>query len=73
MLAILDQEWNAAIEAAAKDCERMALALRSANGESEAWVWPAADSMIEEAGHIRRLKRTGHKPNPNFIITSAVK
>jgi hypothetical protein len=57
-LAILDIEWNTAIEAAAKDCERMALAMRSANGESEAWVWPAADSMIEEAKHIRKLKRT---------------
>lgn len=58
-LAILDLEWNAAIEAAAKDCERMALTLRSANGESEAWAWPAAKVFIEEAEHIRRLKRKG--------------
>ena len=57
-LAILDQEWNAAIEAAALDCERQALALRSMNGESEAWVWPAANSMDEEAKHIRSLKRS---------------
>ena len=58
MLAILDQEWNEAIEVAAKEVERHALALRSANGESEAWVWPAANSAIELAARVRRLKRS---------------
>ena len=58
VLAILDQEWNKAIEIAAKEVERHALALRSANGESEAWVWPAANSAIELAARVRRLKRS---------------
>ena len=60
MLAILDQEWNDGIETAAKEVERHALALRSANGESEAWVWPAATAAIaiELAARVRRLKRT---------------
>ena len=58
MLAILDQEWNDGIETAAKEVERHALALRSANGESEAWVWHAATAAIELAARVRRLKRT---------------
>ena len=57
MLAILDHEYNAAIEAAAKAVEAHALALRSMNGESEAWVWPAATSAIGLAARVRRLKR----------------
>lgn len=56
-LSILDKVWNDAIEAAAQDCERMALALRSADGDGDGWVWPAAERMSEEAEHIRRLKR----------------
>jgi hypothetical protein len=58
VLAILDQEWNEAIEKAAAECARHALALRSMNGESEAWVWPAATSVIQLSERIRRLKRT---------------
>lgn len=53
----INRVWNAALEAAAMDCERMALALRSANGDGDSWVWPAAQRMSEEAEHIRRLKR----------------
>lgn len=64
-LSILDQEWNAAIEAAALDCEHQALALRSMNGDGGEWVWPAANSMDEEAKSIRALKRAapiaGHR------------
>lgn len=55
MLSILDQEWNSAIEAAAKEIEGHALALRSMNGESEAWVWPAANSADELAKRVRRV------------------
>ncbi len=57
MLSMLDKTWNEAIESAALDCERHALALRSANGESEAWVWPAANATDELAQSIRKLKR----------------
>jgi len=56
-LSILDKEWNEAIEKFAKEVEAHALALRSMNGESEAWVWPAARSMDELVKRIRGLKR----------------
>jgi len=57
MLSILDREWNEAIEAAAKECDGHAKALRSMNGESEAWVWPAANSSEQLAKRVRGLKR----------------
>lgn len=59
-LAILDTEWNEAIERAAVEVEKHALALRSMNGESEAWVWPAANHAIQLAERVRGLKRVNH-------------
>lgn len=55
--SLLDKTWNDAIEAAATDCEGEALALRSMNGESESWVWDAANRFHIQAARIRRLKR----------------
>src|ERR1035437_5606590 len=61
MLAILDHEWNAAMEEAAKEVERHVLALRSANGDSPEWVWNAATSAVALAARVRRLKRVEKK------------
>lgn len=54
---LLDVTWNDAIEAAAKDCEREAYALRAMGADEDSWTWPTADRMDRQAASIRRLKR----------------
>lgn len=59
-LPLLDKTWNAAIEAAAQDCEREALGHRSANsgGDGTEPGWRYADILDQAAGNIRKLART---------------
>lgn len=56
-LSIIDIEWNKALDAAIEQCRHMQLVLRSQNGESEEWVWPAATSIDWLIHHIDSLKR----------------
>lgn len=59
-LSLLDKTWNDAIEAAAKNCEQVAHAFRSAGGDADSYTWEWAKRMDEQAANIRELKRVGH-------------
>ena len=56
---LLDQTWNAALDAAASDCEQEALGHRSANsgGDGTEPGWKYAEILDRAAASIRGLKR----------------
>lgn len=56
-LSLVDKTWNDAMETAALHCEDWSYVLCSANGESDVWVWPAAERFREAAKEFRLQKR----------------
>ena len=56
-LSLVDKVWNDAMETAALHCEDWSKVLCAANGESDSWVWPAAERFRQAAAELRWQKR----------------
>jgi hypothetical protein len=56
--SLVDHVWNDAMETAALHCEDWAsILLCGANGDSDNWVWPAAERFRAAAKELREAKR----------------
>jgi len=56
-LSLVDKVWNDAMETAALRCESMVQSLRGSHGDSDNWVWPAANCIERMAADFREHKR----------------
>ncbi len=56
-LSVVDHVWNDAMETTALHCEDWASILCGANGDSDNWVWPAAERFRAAAKEFWEQKR----------------